>query len=438
MNIPNPTVGSGGRTAQSDHQSGYYYKGQTFTPATNYHGGVSSVSILAADVDGNGTVDLITANISDSSLTVLTNSGGGNFGPNARYNAPTVEDVVAADLDGDGKPDLAYAYPGGIVTVTNLGDGRFSPSSSYNLGLSHCLRAADLNGDGAVDLVAGHGSVLTNTGTGQFVLSYSTTFSTDLSLVLADVNGDGLPDWVEAVPNALVVLTNAGNGQFAIMATNTLVRPGTICAIDAKHNGRADIIVPRFDPSAGISILVMTNDGSGFLGSNTVYIVQKSPTCVTAADVNGDGLVDLLCSGPSSYASVLLNDGAGSFTNGASLVVEAGAQCIIAADLDGDGRLDLATANYSPNNVSLLFNQTSFPPAAATPSVTIARLGPHFFVSWPSDLPGWTLQKSSSGLVTPNWGPGGYDGYPITDDGTNQSLRVIPSGETAVFRLLHP
>jgi hypothetical protein len=257
-------------------------KGQSFSPTGYYTGAVQSVSIVAADVNGDGAVDLITANIANNTFTVLTNECHGSFGSNATYLVYSPQDIVAADLNGDGKVDLACASPLGIVVWTNIGAGRFSTPSMYRIGFPHCLRVIDLNCDGAVDIVAGNGSVLTNTGKGKFVLSFSTAFSQDKSLALVDMNGDGLPDWVEAIPNALVVLTNAGNGQFGIMATNNLptIWPGTICAVDGKHNGRADIFVPFYDSGDGTNILVLTNNGSGFLGSNITYSVPRGPTCV--------------------------------------------------------------------------------------------------------------------------------------------------------------
>src|SRR5947207_12724106 len=83
---------------------------QIFTQATNYSFGKSPYAVAAADVDGDGRVDLISANYNDATLTVLTNSGLGVFGSNATYHVPTQPGfLVAADLNGDGKVDLACA-----------------------------------------------------------------------------------------------------------------------------------------------------------------------------------------------------------------------------------------------------------------------------------------------------------------------------------------
>jgi hypothetical protein len=167
------------------------------------------------------------------------------------------------------------------------------------------------------------------------------------------------------------------------------------------------------------------------------FTEKKLRRRVIAADFNGDGLIDLACSELFTHASVLTNDGAGNFELGSSLVVEHPADCIIAADLDGDGRLDLATANYASRNVSLLFNETIFLPASTPPTLSISQAGSGVVVSWLADLPGWTLQKNSGGFAD-DWGPAGYEGYPITNNGTNQSLRVMANDGTQFFRLIHP
>jgi hypothetical protein len=414
-------------------------KGQTFGPSSNYTGGVPSMSLTAADVNGDGKIDLITANTGNNNITVLTNRGDRTFGSNGTYTASTPQDIVAADLNGDGKPDLASPTTSGVAIWINIGNGRFSAPTFYSVGSGHFLRAKDLNGDGSVDLVSGNGAVLTNTGAGTFALSYSANFPNDRSLAVVDMNGDGLPDWVEALSRALIVLTNAGNGRFSLLASNAVaaIVPGTICAIDAKHNGRADVIIPFYESGSGTNILVMTNDGSGLLASNSVYNMNRGPSCVTAADLNGDGLIDLSVSDISGHVLVLTNDGSGRFVTGTTLTIPTISDCVITADLNQDGRLDLVTANYNSPNVSFFFNQTPFPPASSQPALSIGRLGPGTFVSWPSDLPGWSLQKRF-GIETTNWGPAGYDGYEILDDGTNHSLRVPVKNETEVFRLMHP
>ena len=76
-----------------------------------------------------------------------------------------------------------------------------------------------------------------------------------------------------------------------------------------------------------------------FAGSEKMCIRDRS---VTAADVNGDGKVDLICANEGdSTLSVLTNNGSGGFVLAAIYPVDSGPSCVVAADVNGDGKVDL-------------------------------------------------------------------------------------------------
>ena len=125
-----------------------------------------------------------------------------------------------------------------------------------------------------------------------------------------------------------------------------------------------------------------------------------------------------------------------SFTTN-TLNVSGGPNCVVAADVDGDGKLDLISANYGANTLTVLMNTSIFPPATFTPTLTIARQGNGMQMAWPSVSPGWSLQQNPD-LAKTNWLPSGYGAHGIGDDGTNKSLTLpLPTGNI-FFRLLHP
>jgi uncharacterized protein (DUF2141 family) len=178
------------------------------------------VSIIAADVNMDGRMDLICANPYDNTLSLLTNNGNGGLvlGSTLAVGNGSYT-VAAADLNGDGKVDLicANSYDNTLLVFTNNGSGGFVTNATYAVGpYPYSVTAADLNGDGKLDLICANNgsntlSVLTNNGSGSFTLASTPNVgSGPFSVVAADVNGDGKLDLICAngSSNTLTVLIN--------------------------------------------------------------------------------------------------------------------------------------------------------------------------------------------------------------------------------------
>jgi hypothetical protein len=141
----------------------------TFAEAENYGVGIDPTSVIAADFDGAGGMDLAVANQESDDFSVLLNENDGTFGRFIEYGAgvsPSSVDV--ADFDGDGHPDLAVANQGtagtsfAISVLTNEGDATFGGAANYAVGIfPRSVIAADLGGDGAPDIAVANA----NTGT---------------------------------------------------------------------------------------------------------------------------------------------------------------------------------------------------------------------------------------------------------------------------------
>jgi uncharacterized protein (DUF2141 family) len=236
--------------------------------------------------------------------------------------------------------------------------------------------------------------------------------------------------------NTLTVLTNDGSGGFVI-ATNLAVgrSPISVCAADVNGDGKMDLICAN---ESANTLTVLTNDGSGGFVIASSPGVGSFPISVCAADVNGDGKMDLICANNGDKTlTVLTNDGSGGFMIASSPSVGSAPISVCAADVNGDGKLDLICANEFSNTVSVLINTTIFPAATSTPPMSVIFQSHGMLVSWPSASAGWSLQQNPD-LMTTHWGPSGYSGYTISDDSTNKSL-VIPSQPGNIFfRLLHP
>jgi hypothetical protein len=328
--------------------------------STNF-GDLSPSCVAAVDVNGDGKPDLICANGSVNTLTVLTNDGIGYFGSNATLNLASAADwVVAADVNGDGKPDLICAdgnSPGTLTVLTNNGAGGFGFNATLAVGFGPMrVVAADVNGDGKVDLISAdlYGktlTVLTNNGSGVF--SSNATLNVGaypLAVIAADLNGDGKVDLIcaDGYTNTLTVFTNNGSGVFGFNATLAVGdEPMSVAAADLNGDGKLDLITANYGAASGNTLTVLTNNGSGFFGSNATLIVGTGPDCVIAADVNGDGAPDLISANSQDDSlTVLTNNGSGIFTCNTTLAVNDYPVCVVAADVNGDGKLDLISADH--------------------------------------------------------------------------------------------
>ena len=146
----------------------------TFQAATIYpSGGVGSISgarsVAVADVNGDGRPDVLVANYFSGTVGVLLGNGDGTFQAPVDYNVgfTPVRSVAVADVDGDGLPDLLVSgdihigavQQGEVGYLLGNGDGTFQPVVTYSSGGNAAISvtAADVNGDGQPDLLAANG-----------------------------------------------------------------------------------------------------------------------------------------------------------------------------------------------------------------------------------------------------------------------------------------
>ena len=193
--------------------------------------------VAVADFNGDGSADVAVTNASDSTVSVLLGKGDGTFTqaagspiPGFNYNPAQ---VVAADFNGDGFPDLAVAdftpvsgkippkddQMSNVVVMLGKGDGTFTPAagSPITVGLyATMLVAADFNQDGKTDLAVGNSgdntdlptqtlTLLLGDGKGGFAPAGPPTQlgNSPNDMVAADFNGDGttaiwrFPTWAD-------------------------------------------------------------------------------------------------------------------------------------------------------------------------------------------------------------------------------------------------
>jgi hypothetical protein len=349
--------------------------------------GAGPNTIVAGDFNGDGKLDLATANTSGQSVSVLLGDGAGGFvqAPGSPVSLGTGPYALATgDFDGDGNLDLAIAepYAGYVVVLLGDGSGRFHEASGSPFAAGKnpdAIAVGDFNGDGKADLaVANYSdntvSVLLGDGHGGFNPapgSPITVGTGPLQVAAVDLNTDGKLDLavVNTQSGNMSVLLGDGAGGFHAASGSPVPvgsYPASIAFADFNHDGKLDLAVVRGSPATQASTLV--GDGAGGFSSTRATPVT-SPTHVTAGNFTGDGNVDLAFTDYGGNVQVALGDGTGGFTAGGSpFAVGNGPFDLALGDFNRDGKLDIAVANRNDDNVSVLLNTTAPPPGTSGPA----------------------------------------------------------------------
>ncbi len=351
----------------------------TFAPPIEYDTLSNYSDVAAADVDGDGVIDLITAN-NEYGIWVLRNRGDGTFPGRASYPiSDEVLSVLTADVDGDGAEDVisisySYASYGGYVSITpNRGNGVLGSSVDYKLGVDYpySVAAADVNGDGTPDLVvvtSNGSSVLLNKGNGTFETPVNYSTGSGQAVTLADMDGDGDTDIVVSSYSRVSVLRNLGDGTFGSAESYfTSGNYGSALALaDIDGDGATDVITAGSSGSTNTTaVWVARNRGDGTFETPVQYqMAGMNADRVRSGDLDGDGDTDLVTISYSSSGfrilSVLRNEGSGTFSGPTAYVVGNDATDLLLSDIDDDGTVDVITVggtySYGVGRVSILRN----------------------------------------------------------------------------------
>jgi phosphodiesterase/alkaline phosphatase D-like protein len=392
----------------------------TFAAPVDFTLSGSHILTTIADLDLDGQSDIVVTR-GTNTLVVFRNkstAGGineGSLAASVQFSAGG-SDAVTADLDGDGKLDIAAADRASdmIAVLHNTSTpgtitiGSFASEVEFPIGdLSLGIAAGDLDLDGKIDLVATNrndftASVLRNTtGSGtidassfatQVILTTGTGFVQQVEIL--DIDGDGMNEIAvsndelggavsvfrnTATPGTIDGSSFSSRVDFAVGGST----PVGLSGVDVDGDGKRDLVTVNSN-NGTISILrntatAGTIDGSTF-ATPVTFTAATSPIEVTSSDFDGDGRPDLAVSNFNGNVSLFKNTATSGSINASSLaskidiITSAGPKGISSTDLDGDGRPDLAVVNQTDSNLSIFYNIAD-PPTVSSISPTAARVG---------------------------------------------------------------
>ena len=356
----------------------------SFSQPPTYAG---SGQLFVADFNGNGKPDILT---SDGTLDL--GNGDGTF---KAGTAVTGTPLAVADFNGDGKPDVLEVGTGTLLVLLGNGDGTFQAPISTNSGASlKVVAATDLNGDGKADVVGIFNNTLLvylSNGDGTFAASvpYSlgaVQIATPTLMVLGDFNGDHKTDVAvlsAASSEQEIVLLGNGDGTFqSTPLTSTGAAAITSVVVgDFNGDGKLDFATLGGSTQAA-TVFLQLGKGDGTFQPPTTAITGSYTgvgsngyeyTNLAAADVNGDGKLDLVLA--ADVFGIYLGNGDGTFSSSPTYYqpMSPGNNAGIAiADFNSDGKPDVAVGGevlLGDGNGKLQGPPTVFLPSYGTAAV---------------------------------------------------------------------
>lgn len=300
-----------------------------FNLLAEYPVGPSPVDVMLARLDADSRLDVLTASSSVASVSFLACNGNGTFDIPATTSATVAppHSVAAGDFDGDGVVDLVTADTTSLGLLKGNGDGSFQTPIvipiPFQLVIGHpeagprpqylsSVAVGDLNEDGYLDLVAtgntswwagpyggfdrdGYVNVLIGNGSGGFAPAVVRRLGQSLGPVaIADLNQDGHADILTTVDTQLGVLLGDGTGTLGSPIISGV--GGALSSLslgDIDGDGKLDTVL-----AWGDGLIVQKGQGDGtFVPSTSVMLEYGSLDSAVVGDVNADGKLDLVAVG---------------------------------------------------------------------------------------------------------------------------------------------
>jgi FG-GAP-like repeat len=344
--------------------------------------GDSPGTVVLADLNGDGRLDIAVANERSDNVSILLANGRGGFtpahaSPFAAGHSPN--DLAVGDFNHDGHPDLAFANHETQSLTILLGDGRggFAPTSPAAVVVRphpHGIASADFDGDGHLDLVtdswaedrleilSGDGKGLFRT-PGRYVAVGKHPYQ---RIRVADIDGDGRADIVSPNldGNDVTILLGDGEGGFRQPAGSPFpagVAPFNVAIGDIDADGKLDLAIVNSpgsttDRSGTDGLTILRGNGSGGFTKmpGSPFATGPRPNMVAIGDVDGDGTGDVVVSNPESDSITLFTMSRTGTVFSRTIHVAGHPKGLAIGDLDGDGKAEIVVTNNTSRSVTIL------------------------------------------------------------------------------------
>lgn len=338
----------------------------TFQDAVNYASGASARDLQVADLNGDGALDLVTANNSGTGndLSILLGNNDGTFGSASSIDTGDAPDTVAlGDLNGDGRIDILVAdllLDSGKVYLGN-GDGTFGSTTTVPLGDGALdLVLVDIDDDDDLDILSANlngDNVSIHLGNGNGTFAVGQNFSAGdgpHSVEVADFDGDGNLDFVAVTrhSNEAVIRLGNGNGTFQASQAFDVSNWALDVAIgDYDGDGEYDLAVSHFTST---EVVVLLGNGNGTFQAGETFFSGDKSFSIRTADLNSDGVLDLVTTNlDDDSMTVLLGNGDGTFQAAETYSAGNGPRGLQIADVTGDGVAEILVSNGYGSSVSI-------------------------------------------------------------------------------------
>ena len=280
-----------------------------FAPTKPYEAGAElPVGLAVGDFDGDGMIDVATANHEAQEVYVLANDGGfGAMGfedPDAVFLGSTASSVTAGDIDNDGIDDMVVNTPQGVALLRGGPGGVLYYDMVDVGGMAMHSALADLDADGNLDLITVTGGgftgspaqlwVMQGAGDGTFPVSYQLDVDGSPQWVsVGDLNMDGDLDIAVSThgPDQVLIFAGSGHGGFAEpWSYPVCAGPQAVAIGDMNNDGANDMVVACMEADL-VEMYIQALDGEFEL--ERWWGTGSRPVSVQVADLNLDGVLDV-------------------------------------------------------------------------------------------------------------------------------------------------